>query len=100
LKIARNLGKQLFFRKKYLKYMFSINWAKEERTAKSLFINDYMLFYNKGYVGFFPLNKKTKNINFDLRIGFNKNIFNPHKSEFYKNKCLLGINATQDIKNK
>ena len=56
--------------------------------------------YNKGYFGFFPINKKTKNINFSLKIGFNKNIFNYNKSEFYKNKCLLGVNATQIVRNK
>ncbi len=101
LKIARNLGKQLFFRKIYLTYMFAINWAKEEDSIqKNLFVDDYAFFYNKGYIGFFPKNRKTKKIDFSFKIGFNKNIFNFRKSEFYKNKCVLGLNATQVIRNK
>jgi len=67
---------------------------------RNIFLNDSIFLYNKGYFGFFPLNRKTKKANFKLKIGFNKHIFNWRKSEFYKNKCSLGVNATQIIKNK
>ena len=69
--------------------MFSINWAKEEKCIKIYVCNDYILLIIKVILDFFLKIEKQKNPNFNLKIGFNKNIFNFYKSEFYKNKCFL-----------